>query len=207
MKGYIYEYYNHIQDMYYIGQTRNFRKRDWEHKKGRISNHSWFDNCYHKHPDQFTHRFLKIIEAPSKELLVKQLNELEIYYIAEYRKSGKKLYNYLSGGNAGWKEVPPTQNMLDALNQGRKKWNDFQHSQTSKEQQLLQHRKACKRYAQNNPEKYKQTYTRQNKERAAKKHEWYLKNRERILAKSHSKTQKALREAALNSEISLSLPK
>ena len=139
--------------MYYIGQTRNFRKRDWEHKKGRISNHSWFDNCYHKHPDQFTHRFLKIIEAPSKELLVKQLNELEIYYIAEYRKSGKKLYNNLSGGNAGWKDVPPTQNMLDALNQGRKEWNDFQHSQTSKEQQLLQHRKACKRYTQNNPEK------------------------------------------------------
>lgn len=195
--------------MYYIGQTRDrFSKRDWSHRHARKENRSWFDNHYTKHPEQFTHKILVTVESPSKELLVKTLNDLEISFISYYKSIGRKLFNILKGGNAGWVETEPTPKMLEALNKGRRAWNEIAKSNAmSKEEALKSHRESCERYKQNHPERYKQYYTQQNQKRAEYRKEWYQRNRDRILAKLHSKTQKSQKAAALlNSSMSLSLP-
>lgn len=192
MTGYIYRYYDSVQDMYYIGQTRDrLKKRDWSHRKGKTDTHSYFDNEYHAHPEQFTLEILETIKSDSKQDLVERLNELEVFYIADYKSKGKKLYNILPGGNQGWKDIPPTQNMLDALTAGRIAFNQFEKDNAlPKEERIKRHREAVKRWKCNNPENYKEYYTKQNKLRKDKKHEWYLKNRKRILDKLHEKTKK-----------------
>lgn len=209
MKGYIYEYYNHVKDMYYIGQTRMyFSRRDWGHRNAKSKNHSWFDNAYTKHPEQFTNKILVTVICPTKKLLVSTLNELEIAFISHYKSIGRKMYNFLNGGNVGWQDTEPTENMRRALDEGREQWNSVQKANKKTSEELKKaHREACKRYELTHYDKYKDNYTKQNKKRAAQKHEWYLKNRERILLKIHNKTQKAQRERELlNSDISLSPP-
>lgn len=194
--------------MYYIGQTRTtFAKRDWSHRKDNNTS-SWFDNCYRKHPDQFSSKILVTVEAPTKKLLVETLNELEIAFIAQYKSYNRKLYNFLNGGNAGWVDKTPTVNMLKALDEGRTNANaERKANARTPEEKRIAHRAACKNYELTHPDKYKQNYTKQNRKGAARKREWYLKNRERILAKMHSQTQKGQREVALlNSEINAFLP-
>lgn len=210
MKGVIYKYYNQVTDMYYIGQTRDsFSKRDWAHRHANPKNRSWFDNVYTKHSDQFTHSIIVTVESPNKKLLIGTLNELEIVFIAQYKNAGKKLYNFLEGGNVGWTGKAPTFKMLEALGKGRDAWNTVQkNNKKSPEEARISHRNSCKKYEASHPDKYKQHYMEQNNKRADKRHEWYLKNRERILAKLHSKTKKYQKEKALaNSCMNLSLPK
>ena len=184
MKGIIYEYYNHSTDMYYIGQTRvRFSKRDWEHRKGKGTN-SYFDHAYHKHPEQFTSKILLELNLNNKELLIRTLNIMEITYIAHYKFLGRNLYNILKGGNLSFTETPPTANMLKALEEGRAKHNAVLRSNKySPEEIRARHRIQSKNYAINNPEKYKEIYTNANKRRKEAKRQWYLANRERLLAK------------------------
>ena len=119
MKGIIYEYYNASTNMYYIGQTRDrLAKRDWSHRKGKGTN-SYFDNAYHKYPEQFSLKILVEINLNSKELLIKTLNLLEITYIRHYKFLKRKLYNISKGGNLSLQGITPTPKMLKALEEGR----------------------------------------------------------------------------------------
>ena len=188
MKGIIYEYYNHSTGMYYIGQTRvSFSKRDWEHRKGKGVN-SYFDRVYHKHPDQFTSRIILELNLDNKELLVKTLNIMEITYISHYKFLGRKLYNILKGGNLGFSNISPTTSMLEALKKGRDEHNAIQRANKySPEEIKARHRIQSKLYSINNPEKYREIYTKANQRRNEAKRQWYLNNRERILAKQREK--------------------
>ena len=49
------------------------------------------------------------------------------------------------------------------------------------------HRIQSKLYSINNPEKYREIYTKANQRRKEAKRQWYLNNRERILAKQREK--------------------
>ena len=159
MKGIIYEYYNASTNMYYIGQTRDrLAKRDWSHRKGKGTN-SYFDNAYHKHPEQFSLKTLVEINFNSKELLIKTLNLLEITYIRHYKFLKRKLYNISKGGNLSLQGITPTPKMLKALEEGRiNNNNKLKANKFSKEEIKERHRVQSKMYTINNPEKYKEIY-------------------------------------------------
>ena len=44
---------------------------------------------------------------------------MEIAFILIYKSKGNKLYNIAEGGNLGYKNLEPTDKMLEALNKGR----------------------------------------------------------------------------------------
>lgn len=181
MKGIIYEYYNANTNMYYIGQTRDhLAKRDWSHRKGKGTN-SYFDNAYHKYPEQFSLKILVEINLNSKELLIKTLNLLEITYIRHYKFLKRKLYNISKGGNLSLQGITPTSKMLKALEEGRiNNNNKLKANKFSKEEIKERHRVQSKMYTINNPEKYKEIYTKSNAKRKEYKRQWYLKNKEKL---------------------------
>lgn len=175
--------------MYYIGQTRvSLAKRDWQHRHSKTANMSYFDNVYRKHSEDFTLRVIFEVNVTSKKLLVSILNIMEITYISMYKRRGRNLYNLLKGGNAGWKGVTPTDKMIKALNVGRQKRNEAQKQfAMSSEERALSHKISDKKYRENNPEKYKKTYTKQNAKRKEYKKQWYLKNRDLCIERSRQR--------------------
>lgn len=181
--------------MYYIGQTRTrLKKRDWQHKRG-VAKGSFFDKVYHKHQEDFVLEIVSVVISNSKQHLVNILNELEIKYIKQYRESGCKLYNILEGGNVGWKNITPTEKMLQALEYGRNLQNQIQKQNKFSEEEIRErHKFQCRKYVEHNKERYIETYTKQNNKRKDYKHDWYIKNKERILQKQklryHSRRQK-----------------
>lgn len=113
---------------------------------------------------------------------------MEITYIAHYKFLGRNLYNILKGGNSGFSGVSPTAAMLKALTEGRNKHNAIQSkNKFSLEERKTRHRIQSKTYILNNPEKYRETYTKANQRRKEAKRQWYLANRERILTKLREK--------------------
>lgn len=197
MKGYIYKYINIKTQMCYIGQTRNLlSKRDWEHRKGK-GTHSYFDNAYRKYPKDFVLEILVEIDTTSKTHLVNALNNLEISYIALAKSNNEKLYNILPGGNNGWKNTPPTEKMLQALEEGRKlgilrqKENKF-----SEEEKRIRHNIQSKEYVKRNPEQYKKTYAEANNKRKEYKKKWYQEHKEE-LAKQYKLKYEANKEEML----------
>ncbi len=117
-KSGIYEIYNRLKDRYYIGQTlRQFTDRWREHKssllkdsKSRGETNIWLKNDFKKClKDQANDDFLefKIIEIVDlsgclneKEKLART-NPREIFWVAEYKKQGKGVYNLTEGGSLG----------------------------------------------------------------------------------------------------------
>ena len=177
--------------MYYIGQTRvSLTKRDWEHRHNKNPKCSYFDNAYKKHPEDFTLKIIFEVNVNSKKLLVSILNIMEITYISMYKHRGRNLYNILKGGNVGWQDIVPTYKMIETLNAGRQKYNELQKQLAmSSEEKALSHKISDKKYRENNPEKYKKTYTEQNAKRKEYKKQWYLKNKDLCIerAREHYK--------------------
>ena len=102
--GYIYKFTCLVNSKIYIGQTiQEFNKRLIEHLSdaNRHRTNSALHSAIRKYGwDNFSKEIIKTIECDSKEELIEELNELEIYYIAKYDSLvGHNGYNISKGGN------------------------------------------------------------------------------------------------------------
>lgn len=116
-EGFIYEIFNDVNDVKYIGQTiRNINDRFREHKNDSIKK-TQYCNLYKAinfiGVDHFCIKELKKIECKSKYELCNCLNYEEIKYISNYKSLGIKLYNMTVGGKDHqvntYEEVPVIQ--------------------------------------------------------------------------------------------------
>lgn len=202
MQGIIYEYKNIKTNVFYIGQTRvSLKKRDWQHRNSHTKNNSYFDNVYRKHPEDFILSVLVTIDTEHKKHLINALNFLEVSYIALAKQNGKALYNILPGGNNSWRDVPPTENMLKALDNGRLLKNKrASQNKFSSEEVRIRHNKQSKEYTQRHPEQYKKTYTEANNKRKEYKRQWYQAHKEEMLAKCRLRYEQKKDEILANSK-------
>ena len=93
-----------------------------------------------------------------------------MYYIGQtsirhYKFLKRKLYNISKGGNLSLQGITPTPKMLKALEEGRINNNKLKANKFSKEEIKERHRVQSKMYTINNPEKYKEIYTKSNAKR------------------------------------------
>lgn len=99
MIGYIYKYYNNINDKVYIGQTTDLINRKSSHKRRAEYEKNKFYNAIRKYGwDAFTFTIIVTVDT-SEELITKVLDQLEILYISFYN-SYKEGYNSTPGGHS-----------------------------------------------------------------------------------------------------------
>ena len=105
---------NKINNKIYIGQSNSVFTRWGEHTKTAYSNNkrkSLIHKAIKKYGvESFTFEILKLCE-------IEKLNELEIYYIKEFKKQGFTLYNLTDGGKTTsdkmWGETNPNAILTD----------------------------------------------------------------------------------------------
>ena len=91
--GVIYLLINRINGKMYVGQTKNLKRRIWQHKHG----NQYIDKAIqHYKWENFTLIILE--ECETKE----QLNEREIFWIAFFNCKDPNGYNQTDGGDGGW---------------------------------------------------------------------------------------------------------
>lgn len=103
-KGYvIYKVTNKINGKIYIGKTNNFEKRKIEHTKYDINDNSIFHRALKKYGEE---KFeWEIIDSADN---LKEINELEKYYIKKFSTYKTNGYNMTKGGDGGsmWNARP-----------------------------------------------------------------------------------------------------
>lgn len=102
--GYIYKVTNKINKKVYIGQTSNSIKKRWvQHKsaaRNAKNNSVVFYNAINKYgEDNFAIDIIYEVCCDTKDELIDELNDLEIYYISIYNSLIPNGYNLTSGGN------------------------------------------------------------------------------------------------------------
>lgn len=97
MKTYcIYKATNKINGKVYIGKTKDFRKRKYEHTKIDVNNHLIFHKAIKKHGEDNSN--WEIIDwADTRE----DINELEKHYIKKFNSFKPNGYNMTKGGDGG----------------------------------------------------------------------------------------------------------
>lgn len=97
MKTYcIYKATNKINGKVYIGKTKNFKKRKYDHIKKDVDNHLIFHKALKKYGD-INFNWEIIDWADTKE----EINELEKYYIKKFNSFKPNGYNMTKGGDGG----------------------------------------------------------------------------------------------------------
>lgn len=92
MYGLIYKIINKINGKIYVGKTNDFNRRMAEHKRANL----YVDKAIRKHGwENFIVEVLEECETPE------QLNEREIFWIAELNSKSPNGYNLTDGGDGG----------------------------------------------------------------------------------------------------------
>ena len=102
--GYIYRVTNNINNKVYIGQTSTSIEKRWTQHKSAArtakNNKIIFYNAINKYgEDNFTIDVIYEVSCITKDELIDELNDLEIYYISIYNSLIPNGYNLTSGGN------------------------------------------------------------------------------------------------------------
>ena len=100
-EGYIYEIYNNVNDVKYIGQTRRtIALRYGNHKKDYVNKVcNLYEAMRNIGFDHFNVRQIEKLICNSLEELIDILNEREIYWIKYYKDNDISLYNMTEGGD------------------------------------------------------------------------------------------------------------
>lgn len=105
VNGIVYSYKS-PSNKYYIGRTIHESKRKYTHEwyaknSSSIGIHA-FQRAIKKYGfKNFEYSVLYKYSSDNKEDVLNHINEKEMYYIAEYKKRGEKLYNSSLGGEGG----------------------------------------------------------------------------------------------------------
>lgn len=97
----IYQIHNKHSNRHYIGQSKEFKERWKKHRWSLVQRkqqncffQSDFDSCFKElgHTDFLEFRILELLPLSTKE----QRNKQEDWWIAEYQRQGKVLYNFVT---------------------------------------------------------------------------------------------------------------
>lgn len=102
-EGYIYKIVNDVNDKIYIGQTRRTLNIRWSQHKNGIYNKNTYNNTLYKAMRKYGENKFSIEEIckiynKDKDKLIKELDELEKYYIKQYNCLTPYGYNLTKGG-------------------------------------------------------------------------------------------------------------
>ena len=100
--GCIYKYTNLQNGKVYIGQTSNLKNRRNYHEKQHHNKYP-IDKALSKYGiEHFEFEILVEFTCISYEAYRKVADQLEMFYIKQYRQNGYKLYNITNGGGYSW---------------------------------------------------------------------------------------------------------
>jgi hypothetical protein len=84
LTGYIYCHTNKINGKQYIGQTIQIPEARWNNGLGYKNQRYFYRDIIKYGWENFDHKIIVTIQAPTSKALSKSLNELEGYYILKY---------------------------------------------------------------------------------------------------------------------------
>lgn len=141
MTGYIYCHKNKINGKVYIGQTKNLPEIRWGKNGSNYSGQTYFYREIIKYGwDNFDHIILEKIDAKSKALLTKKLNDLEIHYIREYESMvSSKGYNTIVKDNNSYIRLTiPAKRVINKLVEEGYSFTDAYNKYKSEKQNRTQ---------------------------------------------------------------------
>lgn len=104
----------------YIGQTMFLPQKRWKDGKGYIGGDHKFSRAIKKYGwENFKHEIIGAVEAKTKEQLVLDLNEWEVYFIEKYN-SFRKGYNSTTGGERNKAVSSETKDKISKNRKGKK---------------------------------------------------------------------------------------